>query len=137
LGLLSVPIFLYALNPDKLSVNLSAMLENTLGSIQAPGQSVWNFFWVTALIAIISILAGRRPWENSKKPGQRYSLAVNFSLGYLITILVLGFIRAVPYDGTCWGDSASRMIAHIAPLIGVLIGVWIVEIIAKISKEKT
>ncbi len=48
-----------------------------------------------------------------------------------MVILVLGFIRQVAYDGTRWGDSASRMITHLAPLMALLTGIWLVEIIGR------
>ena len=115
------------INSQKLITNISAIFHNTIGELVTPGYSSWNFFWIAEVIIVISLLASIKPWEKTCKLQYKYSYIINFVIAYLITILVLGFIRAVPYSGTRWGDSACRMLSHIAPLISLFIAIVLLD----------
>ena len=134
-GLLAVPLLLYLLDSQKLSITLSVLLTNTFGTIGYPGRSVWNFYWIGAGNILLLILAIIRPLKNKQIFRNRYALVVNFVLSYLIIILSLGLIRKTPYSFNRWGDSSSRMISHFVPSMGLFIGICVVEIIAHEKNE--
>jgi len=135
-GILIIPLVLAAINPQKLAINFYAMMTSMFGTFQQPGGGVWNFQFWAAGFALVSILAISRPWLKPAFISKNYTFGVQFMLSYWMIILVLGFIRQVAYDGSRWGDSASRMITHLAPLMALLIGIWLVEIIGKHDSRK-
>jgi hypothetical protein len=130
-GILIIPLVLAVVNLPRLLINFSAMLTSMFGTFQQLGGGVWNFHFWAAGFALVSILAISRPWLKPPYLSRNYTFGVQFMLSYWMIILVLGFIRQVAYDGSRWGDSASRMITHLAPLMALLIGIWLVEVIGK------
>lgn len=133
---LLVPIVLSILDYRRSIQTTQSVLNNMFGTLQQPGSGSWGLYWIEAVILVVLLLANRRPWTKTGLKKRNFVLFGNIIIGYLILILVLGFFRAEPYTGIRWGDSASRMLSHISPLLGLSISLVILEIFQSLKKER-
>ena len=113
---------------------IESVLGNMFGPLNKIGYGSWDLFWIGALIISIFLLAFLRPWKKSGESSLQMDFFINFITTYLVLIVLLGFLRTEPYTGIRWGDSASRMLSHLAPLVGLLLGMEFVHALNKFKK---
>lgn len=118
---LFISVLLAVMNPERFLQTIRSVLHNMFGAIGAIGICPWGFYWLEVVVLILFLLARNRPWQKTGEQDGGYFLWINTILLYLALIVILGFFREVPYTGIRWGDSASRMLTHISPVINLLL----------------
>jgi hypothetical protein len=115
-----IPVLLAALNLERFLQTVRSVLHNMFGAVGAIGICPWGFYWLEGILLTLFLQAMNRPWQKAREQ-DGYFLWINMILSYLALIVILGFFREAPYTGIRWGDSASRMLTHISPMINLLL----------------
>lgn len=126
--LLLVPLILFLIDNQRFIQTLDSVLKNMFGPLQNPGFGSWGFYWIQVLIFLIFMFTRKKVNQSYKVKSKEigFGLFKDVILAYLDLILLLGFFREEPYTGIRWGDSASRMLTHISPLIGLSFGLFMI-----------
>jgi len=134
LVIIAVPFMLFAFDPSKSHHNLQIVLNNMFGTLQKPGFGPWGFYWFEAVL-LLFILLKWNPWKTDTQIKRNFGIIIIILISYFVLILVLGFFREDPYSRIRWGDSATRMLTHISPTFGLLIGICYLDLFSNLKKS--
>ena len=114
-------LLLAILNFGKFVETIQSILNIMFGKLDGIGLCPWDMYWIVVTILTILLLAKNKPWAEKRETNNGYFFWRNTIISYILLIIILGFFRVEPYEGSRWGDSASRMLTHVSPLVSLLL----------------
>jgi len=141
-GIFFIPLILFFISPDSVLENIYAIFTHFFGFGRYIGLGSWVFHMPGIILILLASFSYLKTNKGDSEIRDRYQLPIKLISAYIILLIFLGFMRMYQSGGSFtpgrWGDSASRMITHIAPSIAFFTSLIVSEIFAqKITNNKT